>query len=322
MNIFTYNNPYAFNFQKINKTNNSFQKNYLNYYNLSFRGKDLLELSKEDIFQKVKESIKPENFIGQGTEAKVYRLNDSDYCVRIPYEIDDLYTNSYSRDLTPVDRVNHTKIKLGFGATIMEFFDGIIPKNYMNNESERYKLQKIIARMPIKSYSDLLHQIANAIDNDMFFDYSGGNLIIDTKKQRFTAIDFCKMPCDFPRAIRPLTEMYNVLTCYGAELDTGKKIFDKIVSAGLEEFKPENIPCMDLALFDFEDLLLKRNRDNKLDKNNLSGQINEFLDLKCNILKKLKELKCIKKEEIRDKCFAKILENKIFEFRNIIKQAP
>jgi len=289
---------------------------YKSYYSVCFKGKDLLELSEDEVFKKIKESLNYENFLGQGTEAEVYRIKDTNYCVRIPHITQDMYTMDYSKELSPIDKVNHTKIKLGFGATVMPYFEGVIPKDYQNNEYQRFKLQEKIADMPIKSYTDLLHQIANGIDNEMFFDFSGGNLIINTEKNKLTAIDFYSITDD-PRPIKPLTEMYSVLTAYGSKKDTGKKIYDKIVETGLEEFKPDKIPCMDVKLFDFADLASFHHSKCATDKN-YAMDIRDFLVLKHNITETNKELKQVKKLEILNKISDSILNENILKLKSLM----
>lgn len=287
---------------------------------LSFKSRDLMCLPEADVLKKVRESIVPENFLGQGTEAEVYKIKNSDYCVRIPYLANTINKFNFSKELSQIDKINHIVAKLGFGVSIMKYFEGVIPKRYMSNNHDRYNLQKKIAEMPVESYSGLLHQIAEAIDNEMLFDYSGGNLIVDTQNQKLTAIDFYGM-ADNPKPVRPLCEMYQVLTCYGAEEKTGKKIFDKIVDAALEEFKPNNIPCMDAALFDFVDLVMRRNCDNKEHKKgNINDYIDRFFALKDNITKNVNELKQLKKTEIINKTMSKVLENKIAECEMLIKK--
>ena len=91
----------------------------------SFRSRDLLDLPQKDILAKVQNSVTPDNFLGQGTEAEVYRIKGTKYCVRIPYLAQDIY-RLYTKELTPIDKVNHVVAKLGFGASIMKYFEGVI----------------------------------------------------------------------------------------------------------------------------------------------------------------------------------------------------
>ena len=275
-----------------------------------FRGCNLLDLPEKDIFQRVEESITPENFIGQGMEAEVYKIKGTEYCVRIPLIRGDACRFKYTKQLSPIDKINHVVAKLGCGVSIIKFFEGETPKKHRDNMIHRYQFQEKISNMPVKSYSNLLHQIANAINNEMLFDFSGGNLIVDIKNNKLTAVDFYGIS-DNPVPIRPLTEMYSVLTCYGAHQKTGKKIFNNIVNAGLEEFKPTKIPCMDIDLFDFEDLCFKRCKDSCTE--NHEKIINE-------ISRQLKELKSIKKAEIIDKTKDLLLEQNISKLKNLLSK--
>ena len=270
--------------------------------------KDFLDLPQEDIFKKIKQSMTPQNFVGSGNEADVYKIPNTKYCVRIPHIANDISKFSYTKEITPIDSVNHILAKLGFGTTIMEFFDGKTPKDYKFDKDLRYKFQKQISNMPVKSYTDLLHQIANAIDNEMLFDFAGGNLIVDINNKKLTAIDFYSIS-DNPKPIKPLTEMYSVLTCYGSEEKTGKKIFNKIIAAALEEFKPNKIPCMDLALFDFESLCFKRCHDSYTKNHELIIQ---------DISRQTRLLKEIKKSEIIKKSDTQALEKNINKLLKLI----
>lgn len=280
----------------------------LRYDTVCFRSRDLLDLPENDIYKIVKESLKPINFIGHGTEAEVYRIKDTNYCIRVPHVALEVQNFKLTKELTPADKVNHVAAKLGYGISIIKYIEGETPNEHRDNKLYRNKFQGKIADLPVKSYSELLHQIANAIDNEMFLDFSGGNLIVDTAKQKLTAIDFYGVT-DNPRPINPLTEMYSVLTCYGSEVETGKKIFDNIVSAGLNEFRPNEIPCMDLALFDFEALCFKRCHDCYTE--NHEKLINE-------ISRQLKILKDIKKTEIIDKTKGVSVEQNISKIKNLL----
>ena len=308
MKILTVNffNP---KFQDYNKYNNLKLNPQLKYDTVCFRGSDLLDLSEQEVMKRIHESVNYKYFIGQGTEAEVYRIKDSNYCVRIPYISGEMYSANYSKNLTPIDKINHVRAKLGFGAAILDYFDGITPKEYKNNVYSRNIFQEKISQFPLKSYTELLHQIANAIDNEMIFDFSGGNLIVDLEKQKMTAIDFYNIS-DNPRPIKPLCEMYSVLTCYGANQKNGKQIFDKVISAGLEEFEQNKLPCMDIELFDFVDLVMARNKDTSFKTGNITKEINNFLELRGKLSQAVKSLKDIKKREIIDKnCSPLLLES-------------
>lgn len=278
--------------------------------NFSFRGHDLLDLPEKEVLKKIDESLIPENFLGQGTEAEVYRIKDTNYCVRIPYKANYMYASCYSKEISNADKVNHIVAKLGFGASIMKYFEGETPKRYMSSELYRHQFQEKIAKMPIESYSDLLHQIANGIDNELFFDFSGGNLIVNIEKNKFTVIDFGEIP-ENPRSVKPLTEMFSVLTCYGTKTGTAKEIAQKVLMSGLEEFRPGNIPCMDVELFDFIDLFKKCGCYHFSIQN---FRYIEELKPQINALKKLK------KAEVVDRTICDTLEKQLLSIKRIIKK--
>ncbi len=267
----------------------------------TFTGKDLLKLSEREILNRVKESINYKYFLGQGTEAEVYRIKDSNYCVRIPYEARDLYLSDFTKNVTDMDKVNHVVAKLGFESTIMKYFEGETPKKYQSNNNERFKFQEKISKLPVKAYNILLKHIALGIDNEMKYDFSGGNLIVNFETKELIPIDFMEIK-ENSESIKPLSQMFSVLTCYGAKKNTELKIYKKIIDSALEEFKPNNIPCMDVELFDFESIY--ENILKKHSKHNLEKKMNKINGI-------IGELKELKKKEILDKSYSETLNDKI-----------
>ena len=284
---------------KIQAVNNNYKPLNINRNYPYFTGKDLMNMPRDEVFKEIKNSINKDQFVGSGRHAAVYRISDTPYCVRIPDICEDGYTNDFSTNLNPCDIVNHVKIKLGAGASIMDYFKGRTLFAYQLYDVQRYELQKEVAKMPLKTYSNLLHQLANAIDNEMAFDKGGGNIVIDTENKNLTIIDFYQL-ADNPLKTSPLKDLFYTLTSYGAESTTAKKIAKNIISAGLEEFKPNIIPCMDVELFDFKEIIdatyyFKQPKSDE--------ELNE-------LIKKFEELKEIKKKEITDKNYSPILEQK------------
>ena len=304
--------------QNINRTTNArILYPELKCDSVCFRGQNFLDLPPKEVYKKVIDSIIPENFIGQGTEAEVYRIKDTEYCVKIPYEVLSSYSKNMNLDrylyfnnkIDPEAKVNHIVIELGLNTKIMKFFEGKVPKNYFYKQKDRHLLQSEIANMPIKSYTGLLHQIANGIDHEMLFDNSVGNIVVNTKVNKLTAIDFFPMN-DNPREVRPLNEMYSLFTAYGAEQETGKKIFDNIMNAGLKEFEPNKIPCMDIELFDFIELCQKRIEDTKIQ--NREGIVKK-------ISQQIQFIKGLKKVERTEPLFSDFIKEKIDIVRDLIK---
>ena len=295
--------------------------NYRLYQNLkrdavSFKSKDFLELSNEETYRKIQESIVPENFIGKGTEAVVYRIKGTNYCVRIPYETLGAFSKNLStniqycnKNILPEEKVNHVKIILNYGAKVLDFIEGTCPKSYVGDNNKRYELQREIAQMPMKSYTELLHQIANGIDNEMAYDFSGGNLIVNTKEKKLTAIDFLSLSENY-REVKPLSEIYSVITAYGAEQSVGKKIFENVFHSGLEEFKSKKTPCMDVELFDFDSLCNQRIKETKMEHTEKLMQ---------KISQQIRIMKGLKKNEHLEDLFSTFIEEKIYSLKNLIK---
>ena len=283
-----------------------------------FKSRNLMDLPKEEVYKMIQASLTPENFIGQGTEAEVYRIKGTDLCVKIPYEVLGVYSKCkeedfkklyFEKNIEPADKVNHIKINLSLGGTVMDYIPGVKPKDYINDKNKRYKLQSDISEMPIQSYKELLHQISNGIDNEMLFDCSSGNLLVDVNKNKLTAIDFLPIK-ENPRDIKPLSEIYSVITAYGAEQKTGKKIFENVINTGLEEFKPKQAPCMDVELFDFIDLCEKRIQDSRVEN---TDRLMQKITQQVNVLKKLKTT------EHMNAIFSTFIEEKISEVRKLVK---
>lgn len=280
---------------------NNYLKSRYRCNNTCFTGKDLLSMTKEQVLSEIKKSVNNRRqLIGSGSGAQVYRIGDTSYCVKIPDGEETDYTNRFDKNIDKSDEINHVVIKLGGGATVMRYYPGQTLFTYQLHDSSRYKLQKEVSQMPIKAYSSLLHQISNAMDNEMIFDRGAGNIIIDTKNQQLTMIDFNKAR-EYAIPTKPLKDIYSCLTSYGAESETAKQIAYKITLAGIEEFKPGKIPCMDIELFDFNDIIKATWYLNK----NISGKSLN------NLIKIFEDLKAIKNKEITDKSYSTELAEQI-----------
>ena len=159
--------------------------------------KDLLQLPKEQISEKVISSIK-----------------NSDYCIRIPKVIDteniDLIRNLFKTltfDVTEQDKVNHIVAKCGNDSrnntpVIMKFVEGETIK-----ELKSYR--EIVSQMQQEAYNKLYSQLCNAKKQNMHPDIYYENMIIDRKNNTMTAIDFYEEQ-SIQHVLKTLHEM---LTC-------------------------------------------------------------------------------------------------------------
>ena len=154
---------------------------------------EFLSLPKKDIFEKIKTSLtNNQNRMGRGGDAEVWKIEDSDYCIRIPHDSFGKIFSGFSRHLTREDRANHTVLKLGQKATIMPIIKGY---TFGDNDTENKKVAKMIEEMPVEAFTELFKQIKTAEHNsNLSFDIGMQNIIINPKTKTMTAIDFFKSP--------------------------------------------------------------------------------------------------------------------------------
>lgn len=152
---------------------------------------DFLLQPPKKIFKAISKSIKSkENLIGKGGEAEVWKIKDTDYCVRIPIEHKGSIKDNFDRNLTNADKINHTVVKLGAGATIMPIIKGY---KLLSGDSLNKDVSKMIENMPVSAFESLIKQVieGESVEN-MSFDPSWENIIINPDEQKMTAIDFYK----------------------------------------------------------------------------------------------------------------------------------
>ena len=274
-NIYTNNNQY-----KQNKTYGIRLKPQLTADTVSFRAsRDLLKLKPETIFKRINKSIKNKNnFLGKGDEGTVYAIEDSPYCIKIPHffhfgrPVD--YKKSFSTELTEKDKINHVVAHLGDKAVIMKKIDGC---TVLNNTD----IAKELSQFPVSSYNKFLKQISHAHKNGMYFDAINQNVIINDKNKTITAIDFIDGKGITNDELLPLHSMYFSLVNRYIEPEFRKLVADKILDSALEEFKPQNKPCIDTSEFDFDNFLqiTSKERNNPSEKD-LSNSIRELIEVK------------------------------------------
>ncbi len=150
---------------------------------------DFLSLPTKEIFDRIRNSInKPQNKLGNGGEANVWKIENSNYCVRIPIDYTGKFTNSIKKTLTKNDKVNHVVAKLSGGVTIMPIIEGF---TFCSDNINDSNLAKIVEKMPLEAYKNLINQIYKAeTETDMVFDSGWKNIIINPVNNTMTAIDF------------------------------------------------------------------------------------------------------------------------------------
>lgn len=240
--------PIFFNTPTIYKFNN------VNNRNINFRAlkADVFEFSSNKDYDDIKNSIKKENFIGAGFEGRVYEMQDPDYVVKIPKNIDDLGLKKelIEEEVSEQDEVNHVVKKYKNGITIMKKIPG---KSISSLEDINE-----VADLPVLAYQKLLNQIIDADKAGMEFDFAMNNVLYDKDSQSLTAIDFRPYK-DGKRKFNPLEKMYFVFDCFKQPYE--KKISGNIISAALNNLKSNSNCKISPFSYDFNEIikLLKHN---------------------------------------------------------------
>lgn len=261
---------------------------------VSFTGKkDLLDQPKEKIFQKIKKSIKNKYKLGEGSEAAVYRIQNTNYCIRKPFFVKNI-NDEIDFELTIEDKINHVVAKLGDSCKIMKVIKGIPIATLDEKNQERLEYtEKLIEEFPVESYNKLIKQITYAYKNEMIFDHHWTNVLIDSEKQTFTAIDF------YPRdsfdhseicTLHPLRSIFVSVVNLATSAEQMQICTKKLLKAGLEEVKPNYQPYIELNEFDFTFFLKwlisnKKISMTKEDYEELEKKFNKIIKLKTNELK-------------------------------------
>lgn len=258
-NQITFNNPI-----KVNNSNS-----FVKYSAVQFRGnleEDTFELSKksdynEKDFDNIKNAVKKDNFVGSGFEGRVFSMKNPKYVVKIPKDYfngkklnnDLVKTDLIEEEVTEQDRVNHIVKKYKNGIIIMNKVAGkqIQTKKEMNE----------VADLPASAYQNLLNQIIDAEKKGMEFDFAMNNVLYDNKTGSLTAIDFRPFK-EGKRKFNPLEKMYFVFDCFRQPYE--KKVSGKIITAALDNIKPDADPKRTKLDYDFNTIikLLQHNYPN------------------------------------------------------------
>ena len=260
-----------------------------------------LDLPQDEIFARIKRSIRPDNFIGAGGEANVYSIRGTKYCFRWPKGSADSYRTHLDFDVSESDKVNHVVANLGGGATIMNRLKGVPVKTDKMTADQIQQVAQTIVDFPVQSYRTFMHQLADADRKNMYFDNFWPNVIINPKDKTIIAIDFVK---DFPYAeeFAPLCKMFSVLTHDENTVDQLGMIANKILKAALKDLSPGQKPCIEPKQFDFALFLTDLCNLNKL-----SIADESYCDL-FNALERVVELKEL---ELQGQNVANMLKNDI-----------
>lgn len=280
---------------------------------VSFSGKqkDLLDLPRKRIFATIEAAIADKNnFLGEGNEAKTYRIPDTPYCVRIVKKPDSEnslvdYPKLLSFNLDKKDKINHIVAKLAQGSCIMKYIEG--------ENCHFTKKQKELFDLPVESYHNLYKQIRYAKDNDMVFDSCPTNIIYNKKDKSLTAIDFYEQDKEFPEDVRSLPAIFSAIamTAKEPEPELYKNLLGKLIKVCLFEMESFAKTPQDIADLDV----------NRMFKRFESYCEEESLPPLYNMLKeKLVDIQCLKLKELLGEDVKLELDGNIKVVNAIVKQ--
>ncbi len=270
------------NLQPIKYSNPAYNRVSQHSYGLdsvSFTSKNLLSKGVNAITEAVNDTVLLTKNIGFGSEGTVYKIQDTNYCVKILNKSPEKICN-WSLNIKPEERVNHIVAKANNGAVIMKYIEG-----EALNWAEK---PKELAELPKLTYKRLLTQIQNAYDNCMALDPVPSNIIYNQKDKTLTAIDFRDL--DYYEDLyehTPIKDVFMVLKANEkndfAEL-YNRRLGGKLLSVVIDEIasgkKPEfDVEKEDLTLF-FNKLRFTQNDGNVPPQFDiLHRTINNIIDL-------------------------------------------
>ena len=237
---------------------------------VSFSARNFLAQSEDKIIATIIKSVKnEENCLGIGSEAEVFQVEGTNYCVRLPYgNIEDeteliSYFSDFDLNVSEEDKINHVVAKLGHGATLMHKINGRPVINIGMNAVDAFTSIIRVSKLPQSAYCNLLRQISEAYKKDMMFDPYGTNVIADT--QNMTAIDFYKKQTIYKDDLNPLGDIYDALVAIKTPPARAEKnIIKKIYNAALIELAPNHKPCLDPEEFEIYKFTLDLLNDKKI----------------------------------------------------------
>lgn len=264
---------------------------------VSFGKGNFLTHQKEEIFKSIENSVKhPSNFLGEGSEAAVYRIEGTNYCVRLPHStpgdlkvpIFDAIKTDFNLNISPQDKINHTVAKLGGGATIMPVLNGF---NYFAHNTCKKEVAQMVEELPQSTYDDFFSQICEAKKLGMRFDVGYKNILIDPVQKKIICIDFYE---DSGGTV--MSSMYHPLVYDGVSTSKQQKLCaGKIFYAVLNDLKAGHQPSFDPYSYGVcrfvNNLAAKNLIESDSYKRLLSAGMKDLMELKYQELKGL-DVRC------------------------------
>lgn len=280
---------------------------------------DFLKMPKNLILQKIKNSVnKDSTFLASGREARVYKIEDEPYCVRVPLHNRGLIIDvgeSLDFNITNQDKVNHVVAKLDNGITLLQYIEGEnLFKSFNSN----------VLNLNKDAYKSLIKQISVAFNNDMLCDATPANLIYYERNKTLTFVDFYNYQEYLNvKEARPLNKISSAILFNYAEKDEKilKKFVCTLMDVALDEFKFGVTPQLPVDQYDFNEFLTKMNNllTSKFDTKSHNNK--HLLSIYLDDLKKLKKDELYRYSNVENKINCKLkdikqLINHIYDFEH------
>ena len=200
------------------------------YENTPFTSAKLIHKCSKTITKEVLKSKNKNNKIGYGAEGIVYKIPDSNYCVKFFRKIKAKISEKWTHEISEKEKINHILAKFGEKIKIMKYLPG---------KSLEWGIPNEVYDLPQSSYKNLLKQITNANNCGMYFDHLPANIIYNPQKKSLTAIDFYEGSSDDLRCFEPYTQVFECLKTKNKS--NNAKLGNKLLNIALNEFlHPQN----------------------------------------------------------------------------------
>ena len=196
-----------------------------NYINTSFTSAKLLGKCSKTITDEVLKAKNKNNKIGYGSEGTVYKIPDSNYCVKFFRKIKTKISEKWTQKISEKEKINHILAKFGEKIKIMKYLPG---------KSLEFEIPEEVYNLPKVSYRNLLKQITSANNCGMYFDHLPANIIYNSQKKSLTAIDFYEGASDDLRCFEPYTQVFECLKTKNKI--NNAKLGNKLLNIALKEF--------------------------------------------------------------------------------------
>lgn len=232
------------------------QKPALEQDTVTFSGritKDLMDLPAKSILSECKKAIKENIIIGEGKEARVYKIQTyPQYCVRCEKRSNfDVNQLKLSKHLSSYDKLNHVVAKLDEGTSLMKYIPGVPLKIMDTDTADGIKVKNTIKGLVANNFTEspfkkIIAQVEDAKTKGIDFDRKGENLHVDPLSQEMVCFDFS--PRYHDSAYNPISYIYSALDVDKTEY--APKVFGKLCKAYAQRLLEVPIKKLNLQYLD------------------------------------------------------------------------